>query len=300
MKQGGTKTLISSTLVGFNVGARERKMPCLVQFSGQELGRPFFLSKDVNTIGRQPRTDIRLNEQKVSRSHARILVRGRQCWLEDLKSSNGTYINKIRISQPQVLNDGDLITIGAASFKFFAAGNAEQIFYDEIYRKATIDEKTGVFNDKFLASALRSELETSLSFGRPMSIIIIDLDHFKKVNDTYGHLFGDHVLKISAEIFSRCIRKNDILCRYGGEEFVVVLPETDLKTSIKLANRIRTNLADFVFTIRNGQQRVNHQQTLSAGVATISPKLASVTGLLKSADAKLYEAKHGGRNRVSG
>jgi two-component system cell cycle response regulator len=300
MKSTGTKTLISSTLVGFSVGARERKMPCIVQFSGQELGRPYFLNKEVNLIGRQPRTDIRLNEQKVSRSHARILVRGQQCWLEDLKSANGTYLNKIRLVQPQVLSDGDLITIGAASFKFFAAGNAEQIFYDEIYRKATIDEKTGVFNDKFLASALRSELETSLSFGRPMSIIILDLDHFKKVNDSYGHLFGDHVLKISAEIFSRCIRKNDILCRYGGEEFVVVLPETDLKTTLKLANRIRTNLADFVFTIRNGQLRTNHQQTLSAGVATLSPKLASVSALLKAADAKLYESKRAGRNRVSG
>jgi len=292
------KTLIADSLVGFSFTGEIKKLACIVQFSGQEIGRPYFLPQGDTIIGREPRSGVRLSEPRVSRFHALIKVSRKQISLEDLGSANGTFLNGKRIKSVRDLRDGDTIAIGPARFKYFEPGNVDQLFYDELYKKATIDEKTGVFNDKFLLGALNSEVDVSLSFGRDMSIVIYDLDHFKKVNDRFGHAFGDHVLSITAQIVSRSIRHNDMLCRYGGEEFVVILPETDVATAHKLAERFTQAVASFKFTFKGPKETIEYFQTLSAGVAQLNTDCLTSEKLMQHADAKLYKAKKEGRNRV--
>jgi two-component system, cell cycle response regulator len=299
MAKTGSKTIISQTLVGLTLSNSERRRPCIVQFSGTDLGRPYFLKDKETVLGREPRSGIRLNELKVSRRHAKISITKNGVFIEDLRSANGTFVNGAPLSDPAKLRDGDMITIGPAAFKYFAPGNVEQLFHDKLYRQATIDAKTGVFNDKYLLTTLRSEIEMSKNFRRDLSIIIYDLDHFKKVNDRFGHLFGDHVLKVTAQVVCHIVRKNDVVCRYGGEEFVVVLPETDLHLAVSLAERVRRALEQTQFPVTVSRKKHVHVQTMSLGVAQMSPGKDTLESLLKAADSKLYKAKRGGRNRVA-
>lgn len=293
------KTMISDTLVGMTLTGRERRQPCLVQFSGQDLGRPHFVNAGDSVVGRDPRAEIFINEPKLSRQQCQITFDKKSCSIIDLRSANGTYVNRIKVGiQPVALNDGDTVILGNTTFKFFAPGNVEQLFYDKVYREKTIDQKTKVFNDKYLISHLRTEIMSSLSLQRDLCIIIYDLDHFKMVNDTYGHVFGDEVLKITAQIVAEVIRKNDALCRYGGEEFVVILPQTDLATAARLAERIRKATSLHVFKLKKKGRLLKHIQTMSLGVVQLNGKIATPEKMIKAADRLLYNAKKSGRNRV--
>jgi diguanylate cyclase (GGDEF)-like protein len=160
---------------------------------------------------------------------------------------------------------------------------------------ATIDVGTNIFNKKYLVEALETEVKFSRAYGRPLSIIYFDLDFFKKVNDTYGHSVGDGILRDSATLVKSIIRKEDIFCRYGGEEFVILLPATDAKTAYELAERIRTTFESHKFDIQGHQIK----QTLSIGVSQLNPRMTTPDSLLEDADKKLYQSKTGGRNRVT-
>lgn len=292
------KTMITETLVGITLSERQRRLPCLVQFSGSDLGRPFFIESDINVVGRDIRSDILVDEVGVSRKHCQILNTSRGVVIEDMGSANGTYVNNRKIRGPATLKDGCMITLGKAQFKFFSAGNVEQMFYDKVYREKTIDEKTKVFNDKFLATTLKTEMSLAKAYKRDLALIMYDLDHFKKVNDTFGHKFGDEVLKVTAEIVSDVIRKNDVFCRYGGEEFVIILRQTKIETAMKLAERIRKNVSYHVFYPEQKKEAVNHVQTISMGVAKYSTRYKTNGDFIKAVDKRLYEAKRRGRNCV--
>lgn len=272
-----------------------RGRACLVQYSGGSLGRRYYLDPPSSTLGRSSSATIMLLHESVSREHARCTVMADHVSVEDLGSANGTYVNEERIREPATLKDGDLLRLGPLHFKFFSRNSIESLFHDELYRQATMDAGTQIFNKRYLLDTLEAEFQSSRVHGRPLSVIYYDLDFFKKVNDTRGHHCGDYVLRESARVTRSCLRKDDTFGRYGGEEFLVVLPNTALNVAAELAERIRNALQAHPFTFEDQMLT----QTVSMGVSQMRPEFETHEALLGDADRKLYQSKHGGRNRVT-
>jgi len=289
------KTIIGDVgdLSFFGDGRTSRRA-CLIQYSGTKTGKRYILDEEGLVIGRTEGASIQVADLSVSRRHARFTRSGTSWVLEDLGSANGTYVQERKISRAELAH-GDMLRLGSVVFKYFADGSSEGALVDNIYKKATIDPTTGIYNKSYLRDELESHFKLARNYNRLLSVLILDLDHFKKVNDTYGHNCGDAVLKQSAELAKLKVRKNDILARFGGEEFVVILPETDLKAGFELAERIRSAFAGASFRYESHVLR----QTISIGVAQYDPKMQNFSQLLEVADKKLYEAKGSGRNKVS-
>ena len=207
-------------------GGPKRKSACLVQYSGSKLGKRSPLVEPVNICGRSHKVQVVIAEASVSRQHAQFFVHGETVSVEDLKSSNGTFVNDVPAQGRVDLKDGDIIRLGTVLLKYFAHDNVESVMHDKIYQMATIDAGTQIFNKQYLLDALESEFKYSRTYGRDLSLIYYDLDHFKPVNDTYGHNAGDFILRESAALVKATVRKDDILGRFGGEEFVIILPNT--------------------------------------------------------------------------
>lgn len=268
---------------------------CLIQYSGDTLGRRYELPEGVVVIGRGATAQLTVADSSVSREHARCEIVGGAVSIEDLGSSNGTFINDKRLDAKTVLRDGDILRLGAVHLKYFAQDSIENIFHDRIYRKATIDAGTQVFNKHYLLETLQTAFTHAQANARPLAVIYFDLDHFKKVNDTHGHGCGDYILHECAQLARTCLRGEDVLARYGGEEFVVVLPECDMRLAGALAERIRKTIEAHSFSY--GAHTV--KQTVSLGVTELRETLNTYQELLDDADRKLYESKRGGRNRVT-
>lgn len=157
-----------------------------------------------------------------------------------------------------------------------------------------IDALTGVNNRRSLETNLQEEVDRHKRYGHPLSLIMFDIDHFKQINDTYGHQCGDSILQAIATLISSSIRKEDTLARYGGEEFCCLLPETTLEAAMILAERFRKKIADHLFLCQEDSVHV----TISLGVSTMSSKTTTPELLLKNADDGMYAAKNKGRNRI--
>lgn len=297
------KTVIANVTSLLMEPTKKKGVPSLVQYSGTTLGKRYPLSSSNSKIGRSTDADITISEASVSRLHAEITQNDDDIMIQDLGSANGTYINDQKVSNQTILKDQDMIRLGAVLLKFFSGENIEGFVHDKIYRMATIDAGTQIFNKQYLLDALETEFKVSQSTGKPLSVIYYDLDFFKKVNDNYGHNAGDFVLKESAGITKKVIRKDDIQCRYGGEEFVIILPNTPLSAAHELAERIRVAIETFVFLLdvelNGSKQTVKHQQTISVGVSQLTPQMKTIKDLLESADKKLYTSKQTGRNKVT-
>jgi diguanylate cyclase (GGDEF)-like protein len=268
---------------------------CLIQYSGDALGRRYQLDAPEILVGRAQECGIVLVDGSVSREHAKIYSSGEVFEVEDNHSSNGTYVQNQRISNRTPLTDGAILRFGSVLFKFFAKDNIESAFHDNIYRMATIDAATQLFNKKYLLETLESEFRLCRVYGRPLAVVYYDLDFFKKVNDTHGHNCGDYILRECAQVAKSCMRTNDILARFGGEEFVAVLPGADAATAAELAERIRKAIEDHAFEFEGKQLT----QTVSMGVSEIQPAFQKPEDLLEDADRKLYQSKQGGRNRIT-
>ncbi len=289
------KTIIADPAGMTMYNPPKRIRACLVQYSGTGLGKRHILDNAEMTIGRSPTCDIVINEQSVSRNHARCFQVGDNIELEDLGSSNGTHINDARVTSRTRLKDGDIVRLGTILFKYFAHDNIENVFHDKIYRMATIDAVTQTFNKKYLTESLEAEFKFSKSYGRDLSVIYFDLDFFKKVNDAYGHNAGDFILRETSTLVKSAIRKDDIFCRFGGEEFVVLLPNTNAKVAYDLAERIRATIERHIFKFES--KRI--EQTISLGVSQLTKDMLDPKDLLADADRKLYLSKANGRNRVT-
>jgi len=289
------KTIITDSVGLTQFGVSKKKKACLVQYSGNSLGKRYILDQPEVTIGRSPETHICIQEAGVSRQHAKCLALGDRVDIEDCGSVNGTFVNDRRVDSRAALRDGDIIRVGPILLKYFAHDNIENVFHDKIYRMATIDAGTQIFNKKYLMEQLEAEFNFSKVYSRDLSIILYDLDFFKKVNDIYGHNAGDHILKESAELAKSCVRKDDVIGRFGGEEFCIVLPNTDAKTAYELAERIRRKIEAHPFTY-DGK---TIQQTISMGVSQLTGGIRHPQALLEDADKKLYKSKNAGRNRVT-
>ena len=278
---------------------QKRRAASLIQYNGSNIGFIVRLSDQRIVIGRTPESHVFVNEASVSRSHAAISSTLAGFEIEDLGSSNGTFINDAKVAAKAILKDGDVIRLGTILFKFYETENAEMLALDKIYRMATIDAGTDIFNKKYQLDSLTREMKYARQFNRPVSIIYYDLDFFKKVNDTLGHNGGDVVLKETAAVCKAAIRKNDIIGRYGGEEFVIVLPDTDQKVAADLAERLRVAVMNHVVVVEVNGQKVQHRQTMSMGVSQMTPEMATIEEFLESADKKLYQSKQTGRNKVT-
>ncbi|MFZ5472041.1 MAG: diguanylate cyclase [Myxococcota bacterium] len=265
----------------------------LVVIYGLDLGRKYDLTKEQLVIGRSSKADIQIDQESISRNHAKV-SNGQQVTIADMGSTNGTYVNDEAITGPYSLRNGDLVKIGRTIFKFIAGGNIEAAYHDEIYRLTTVDGLTQIFNRRYFEEALERELSRCSRYGRGMSLVMMDIDHFKQINDTYGHLAGDYVLKQLASTVKTKIRREDIFCRYGGEEFALLLPEIDLEGAAAMAEKARKLIEKQRFEF----DRQNIPVTISLGVTTLQAGQRDGADMIRAADAKLYEAKTSGRNKV--
>lgn len=275
----------------------EEAEDCLVVIYASEehlFGKRFVLEHDSVLLGRGSESDIMLANDSVSRRHARIEPRGRQWYVIDLESTNGTYVNDTQVHNYQ-LRRGDQVKVGDTILKFLSGADVEAQYHETIYRMTIVDGLTGIHNKRYLLESLDREIPRARRHGRPLSLVMFDLDRFKNINDTHGHLAGDHVLKELATLVRERLRPDDIFGRYGGEEFVVLLPETTLEGALNIGEHIRNLVGSFPFTFEGESIPV----TISVGAAEYSDDL-DVLGFVKLADERLYEAKRGGRDRVCG
>lgn len=268
---------------------------CLVVIYGQDLGKKYRFSRDSIIIGRSSKSDIHIDEESVSRSHCRLKRIGKAITIKDLGSTNGTYVND-RQAEEVILRDGDLIKVGRTIFKFLSGGNVENAYHEEIYRLMTIDGLTQVYNKRYFLESLERELSRSRRYSRELSLIIFDIDHFKQINDTYGHLAGDAVLKQLCQVVGSKIRREDLLCRYGGEEFTILLPEIDHFNAKLTAEKIRRIVERSTFSFEDTDIPI----TISLGVTAVVDEEIDPDAFIKHADEQLYMAKNSGRNRVCG
>ena len=244
---------------------------CLVVINGADLGKKYPLTQTSTVVGRSSKVDIQIDEDSISRSHAVIDNLGDVIVARDLESTNGTYLNDRPITDPRGsrLLDGDQLKIGRTIFKFLSGSNIEAQYHDEIYRLTTMDGLTQVYNKRYFVKEMEREMSRSLRYSRNLSAIIMDIDHFKGVNDTYGHLAGDHVLRQVAKRISQHIRRDDIFARYGGEEFALLLPELVKDKAAQLGEKLRDLIERTPFEFDQIQIPV----TISMGVADPDAKL---------------------------
>jgi len=272
---------------------------CLVLIypPGADLGKRFPLDRQEFVLGRGTDCDIQVDRDSVSRRHAKVFLRDGTTWVvQDLGSTNGSYVNDESIQQAP-LRDGDFLKIGAAIFKFLTGANVEMSYHEEIYRMTIVDGLTGVHNKRYFLEFLDREISGAARYLMPVSLVLFDVDHFKHVNDTHGHLAGDAVLKELARRLKPRMRREDLLARYGGEEFACILTKTGLNGALIFAEHVRNMIGGMPFQY-DGKQLV---VTVSLGVAEFEgSKAIPPDELIKVADERIYAAKNAGRNRVMG
>jgi len=272
-----------------------QRRACLTCLTGTLSGQLFRVTKGHLTIGRSPHVELRLDDDGISRNHARIRSETNRAWIEDMESRNGTFVNGERITTSVELKDGDKVQVGRGTVLRFGFQDAlDETFHENLLSSALRDGLTKLFNKRYLMDRLDSELKFALRHETSLSLLLLDIDHFKKVNDTYGHPTGDEVLRRVAVILKASARKIDIVARYGGEEFTIVLEGTDRAGAFQLAERIRQEVAQQSFASPQGAFQV----TLSIGVACYPDDARDKAEIIARADQSLYAAKHGGRNRT--
>ncbi|HPW45236.1 MAG TPA: GGDEF domain-containing protein [bacterium] len=264
--------------------------------SGPLIGKMYLLEDEVTIIGRAPDIDISISDSRISRRHLEISLREGRAVIKDLDSTNGTFVNGKRVAT-KVLENGDKIHISSDTFFKFALGDAaERMFQEEMHQMANYDAVTNVLNKHAFLRRLKEEFSYSKRQKLPLSLIMIDIDFFKKVNDTYGHMAGDYVLHGVAERIQKGLRDEDIVSRYGGEEFAVILRNTDAKSALMLGERIRRSVEEKPFQFEKDSISV----TVSLGISTLADgNFTTSSDLLARSDACLYKSKQDGRNRVT-
>jgi diguanylate cyclase (GGDEF)-like protein len=270
---------------------------CLIIIRGQPQGHRFFLTQPEMIIGRDQSADIVVSDQSISRKHSKLTQNNGKVTLTDLGSSNGTFINDVKLEggSARVLEKEDMLKMGNSIFKFLPAGELEILFYGNLGSAAHTDAMTRIYNKGYLLEALEAEFKRAKALHNEFSVLFFDLDHFKNVNDTYGHDAGDYVLKeFAALIRSSHLRPKDVFARYGGEEFVVLLSATGAKAAAELGERIRAAIETHAFIYEGKRLPI----TTSMGIAELHAGVTSAQTLLKAADKALYVAKQSGRNRV--
>lgn len=285
-------TQIVTTRSG-DIGIKPSESSYLIMIYGEYLGRRFEINWDPIQIGRSQDCQIQLTDESVSRKHCRIFRNEGNIFLKDLSSTNGTFVNTL--STPKaILQDGDRITVGRSIFKFLSGDNIEHAYHEEIYRLMTTDSLTGAFNKAYFIKEVNRELYRYHRYKRPLSMAMLDIDFFKKINDKCGHLAGDRVLAQLGPLIRSTVRMEDTFSRFGGEEFALLMPEMDLEGAVDVSNRLRKKIEEYKFKF----QKLQIPVTVSIGVAQAIEGMTKPEEFIQSADEKLYRAKYSGRNCV--
>jgi two-component system, cell cycle response regulator len=291
----GLSPLSTAQLVGVQTKRIER-FPALNAVAGRALGMVFRLGRGETLIGRADDAEISLQDDGISRRHAKLVRQGEAFVVHDLGSTNGTFVNDVQIKSPTLLAEGDFLRIGSKTVLRFEIRDA---YHDHVqgklYELATRDPLTQALNRRAYNERLENEWAWAIRHKNPCAIVAVDADHFKRVNDDYGHAAGDYVLVEISRILDSMIRREDALARIGGEEFVILARATALDAALALAERARSTIESHPFEFEGKRLKV----TISLGVSTSSDKrLNNATELMAQADGALYRAKHNGRNRV--
>lgn len=264
---------------------------------GPELGALWSLYEGEAIVGRGLQASVRIEDESVSPQHARIIVGPAGVTLRDLGSDTGTYVEGKKLKGPVVLRDGERIVLGNVCLRLDALDPYERLVEMRLREASVRDPLTGLYNRGVFDERLASEVAFARRHGSALGVVMIDVDHFKSVNDNYGHAVGDAVLRSVAERLQTCVRTEDVTARYGGEELSVIVRGADRNGLAQLAERIRS-------AIEGGRLSNNGriiQVTASCGTAFVTgqrAREATPLSLVQAADAALYAAKHAGRNRV--
>lgn len=278
--------------------------PALVFLTGDLIASPIPLEREVVILGRELGADVRINDPKVSRRHAMILtsvdpVTQQTIYrLKDFGSRNGTLLNGERINE-EVLHNGDKITIGENLLRFDLLDEIDREYQRHIHRLISHDDLTGLLSGRSFFSELRREAERAKNADQPFCVLMMDIDHFKKVNDTYGHLTGSKTLEEIGDCIIKCLRSGDAAARFGGEEFAAFLLDAEIGQAAVAAERIRAEIEAREFSVvRQGKPNDIHHVTISIGISSFPDDSSDPIELVELADSALYRAKREGRNRV--
>ena len=270
-----------------------RRPACLVVIHGDSIGQKYDLDVKVLTIGRGRDNDICVNHRSVSRNHVEVHVDDRGAQLKDLRSTNGTYVNDEAVGNVY-LRDGDRIKVGRTVLKFISGSNVEAAYHEQLFTMTRYDALTGVYNRRSFDEKVDDEVARAHRYTRPLALLLFDIDHFKRCNDTYGHRAGDHVLRGVAQAVLQRARKHDFVARYGGEEFAVILHELELPGPQVFAEEVRELIQNTMFEFEGHQIPV----TISIGLVLWNPSFTKSGQMIEAADQCLYQAKSAGRNQV--
>jgi diguanylate cyclase (GGDEF)-like protein len=272
----------------------------LIRYVGQPMGEFIPLPVGGLEVGRAPENGLCLAEPEVSRRHARLQLSAdlQSVELRDLGSTNGVYVNGRRVYAdpgPVKLRAEDVIRVGGHAFKLKHMDALERRYHQDMAARTTLDPLTGVGNRATVLHQLESHVDLARRHHRPLSLILADLDWFKQVNDTHGHRAGDLALEAFGALLRRRLRGSDPVGRLGGDEFLIVLPETSAMLALNAADGIRRALSEHPLALGEGQAL---KLTCSLGIAELKPQDTDGGALLARADAALYGAKAGGRDRA--
>lgn len=274
-----------------------RQVATLVVVQGDEIGRHYPLRRNVVVLGRGDAADIVLRDKQISRAHARIeilrMANELIYRLVDLGSTNHVFVNG-RQSSGHMLADGDKVQLGSVILKFEIHDAIDARFHTELRQRIRYDDLTGLLTYESFRAALSWELERYASSAKGCAVVMMDLDDFKRLNDTYGHLAGSFVLSGVGQLIRDNVRRFDVAARYGGEEFVAYLPETVAEEACTAADRIRELLAQRVFPHQGRDIRL----TVSMGISHYPEDGRELEPLVEVADRRLYRAKREGKNRI--
>jgi two-component system, cell cycle response regulator len=292
--------IVTGDTIGSQFQKADSAPPSLVVLIGPTalIGRQFFLTKREYLIGRSSDCEIHIDDRSVSRNHAKILFDGKGVILTDLNSANKTLVKETQL-QPNLpfrLENNDQIKCGNVIFKFYEKGNLQAYANQALMEKALKDTLTGAYTKGALLERGPEVIKRSQSQAEDLTILVFDIDHFKKINDTHGHPGGDYVLKeLGRLIINSVIRSEDFFARYGGEEFVLVLLKSNQKVGLEVAERLRSTVQNHIFNYHGAIVPV----TISVGVAQRDSQDKQWDDLFSRADKALYQSKQSGRNRVT-
>lgn len=278
--------------------------PALVFLSGDLIAVPIPLEREEVILGRALEADVRVNDTKVSRRHAKInkvldpATNQYEFVLTDFGSKNGTLVNGQKVSQ-EVLQNGDKITLGEHLLRFDLLDEIDREYQHQIHRLISHDDLTGLLSSRSFFSELKREAARAKSEDRPFCVLMMDVDHFKNVNDTYGHLTGSKTLEEIGAAIIGIMRSGDAAARFGGEEFAAFLLDAEVPQAMIAAQRIRSVIESHNFSvIRTGKPVDTHHVTISIGISAFPFDSSDPIELVEMADSALYRAKREGRNRV--
>lgn len=285
------KTVISSI---DEISFEGDKKPHLTFIKGSRIGQLVELVKKEIIVGRSPDCDVWIDDNTISRRHFKLAINGSEVWLEDLGSTNGTYVNG-EVAKKTRLEDGCKIQISQDTLlEFNFLDESRSLSEKKLYEMGVIDPVCDIYNKRYFIERLKEEFAIAKRKGGLLSLVMFDIDYFKKINDTHGHLAGDLVLQKIGQVAKTTVRSGDILARYGGEEFVVIMREAAMEDAFRLAERIRQSLAASFIMVEN--KKITF--TVSLGIACYESAMKEPVDLIAEADKYLYQSKSAGRNRT--